>query len=120
MDISLGVVSDLLLIDVVIEYFIDHFCQSYLKFPKKLELYNDASLSEMKPSLPLGVLSILIQEATKLPNKDRFGLLSDVSDPYAVLSSFVDSKPYRYQTPVIDDDLNPKWNYFSATYLRSF
>ena len=110
-DISLGVISDLLLIDVVIEYFIDHFCQSYLKFPKKLELYNDASLSEMKPSLPLGVLSILIQEATKLPNKDRFGLLSDVSDPYAVLSLFVDSKPYRYQTQVIDDDLNPKWNY---------
>ena len=110
--VSFGYFSELLFIDHFISYFIDQFLEDNLVLPQKVLIYKDESSSEYKQQLPHGVLNIGILEARNLMNNDKFSPSPrDVSDPYAMICLDVDARAHIYQTQVIQDDLNPVWNY---------
>ena len=109
--LNLGDFSKFLFIDHLLNYHIQQFLEENLKFPKRLEIFYNPFKEKCRHKLPKGVLNIVIEEARNLKNMDRYSLSSsDVSDPYAILAMST-SRYYRYQTPVVMDSLNPKWNY---------
>lgn len=109
---SFGYFSELLFIDHFISYLIDQFLENNLVLPQKVLVYKDESRPECKHQLPHGVLNIAILEARSLMNNDKFSPSpGDVSDPYAMIHIDVDSRTHIYQTQVIQNDLNPVWNY---------
>ena len=111
-DVTFGFFSDLLFIDHLISYFIDQFLENNLLLPHKFTLYKDEIKFEQMYQHPQGVLNIAILEARNLINNDKFSPSpNDVSDPYARININVDSRNYIYQSQVIQDDLNPVWNY---------
>ena len=111
-DVSFGYFSELLFIDHFISYLIDRFLEDNLVLPQKILVYKNESRPECKHQLPHGVLNIAILEARNLMNNDKFSPSpGDVSDPYTMIHIDVDSRTHIYQTQVIQNDLNPAWNY---------
>ncbi|XP_072524644.1 extended synaptotagmin-2 isoform X2 [Salminus brasiliensis] len=94
------------LCDGVIE---DIIC-SYLVLPNKITipLVGDAQLAQLRFPIPKGVLRVHFLEAQDLLAKDKFlgGLIKGKSDPYGVIKIGTQ----LFQSKVIKDCLNPKWN----------
>uniref|UniRef100_A0AAR2KEM8 Extended synaptotagmin-like protein 2a n=1 Tax=Pygocentrus nattereri TaxID=42514 RepID=A0AAR2KEM8_PYGNA len=101
------------LCDGVIE---DIIC-SYLVLPNKISipLVEDAQMAKLRFPIPKGVLRVHFMEAQDLLAKDTFlgGLIKGKSDPYGVIK--VGNR--LFQSKVIKDCLNPKWNEVYEAYV---
>ncbi|XP_036418317.1 extended synaptotagmin-2 isoform X2 [Colossoma macropomum] len=101
------------LCDGVIE---DIIC-SYLVLPNKISipLVDDAQMAKLRFPVPKGVLRVHFMEAQDLLAKDTFlgGLIKGKSDPYGVIKV----GNHLFQSKVIKDCLNPKWNEVYEAYV---
>ncbi|KAL7851371.1 hypothetical protein AOLI_G00217270 [Acnodon oligacanthus] len=101
------------LCDGVIE---DIIC-SYLVLPNKISipLVEDAQMAKLRFPIPKGVLRVHFMEAQGLLAKDTFlgGLIKGKSDPYGVIKV----GNHLFQSKVIKDCLNPKWNEVYEAYV---
>ena len=73
---------------------------------------NSKTVKRRQLDEPEGVLNITLVEAKQLVNKDSRILGQGVSDPYATIDFFADKFLHRFKTFVVQDNLNPVWNYF--------
>uniref|UniRef100_A0A8B9HEE7 Extended synaptotagmin-2 n=1 Tax=Astyanax mexicanus TaxID=7994 RepID=A0A8B9HEE7_ASTMX len=89
---------------------IEDIISSNLVLPNKITvpLVGDAQLAQLRFPIPKGVLRVHFLEAQNLLAKDKFlkGLIKGKSDPYGV----VKIGNQLFQSKVIKDCLNPKWN----------
>ncbi|CAH2282066.1 extended synaptotagmin-2 isoform X1 [Pelobates cultripes] len=98
---GLNGVSDTIILDII---------SNYLVLPNRITvpLVSDLQIAQLRFPIPKGVLRIHFIEAQDLMGKDTYmkGLIKGKSDPYGVikLGSQV------FQTKVIKESLNPKWN----------
>uniref|UniRef100_A0A3Q3BGQ6 Extended synaptotagmin-like protein 2a n=1 Tax=Kryptolebias marmoratus TaxID=37003 RepID=A0A3Q3BGQ6_KRYMA len=83
---------------------------SYLVLPNKINipLVGEADLARLRFPIPKAVLRVHFLEAQDLVSKDKLmgGLIKGKSDPYGVIKVGTDI----YQSKVIHENLNPKWN----------
>uniref|UniRef100_A0A1A8NDT2 Extended synaptotagmin-like protein 2 n=2 Tax=Nothobranchius rachovii TaxID=451742 RepID=A0A1A8NDT2_9TELE len=94
---------------------------SYLVLPNRLNipLVAEDELAKLRFPIPKAVLRIHFIEAQELLSKDKIlgGLIKGKSDPYGVLKLGTE----LFQSKVIKENLNPKWNevYESLIYSNS-
>ncbi|XP_015811496.3 extended synaptotagmin-2-A isoform X3 [Nothobranchius furzeri] len=94
---------------------------SYLVLPNRLNipLVAEDQLAKLRFPIPKAVLRIHFIEAQELLSKDKIlgGLIKGKSDPYGVLKLGTE----LFQSKVIKENLNPKWNevYESLIYSNS-
>lgn len=83
---------------------------SYLVLPNRIDipLVSEAQMARLRFPIPKCILRIHFIEAQELLRKDKFlgGLVKGKSDPYGVIKIGMD----LYQSKVIHDTVNPKWN----------
>ncbi|KAM8967653.1 extended synaptotagmin-2 [Pelodytes ibericus] len=98
---GLNGVSDTIILDII---------SNYLVLPNRITvpLVSDIQIAQLRFPIPKGVLRIHFIEAQDLMWKDNYmkGLIKGKSDPYGVIK--IGSQ--IFQTKVIKENLNPKWN----------
>ncbi|XP_063777986.1 extended synaptotagmin-2 isoform X2 [Pseudophryne corroboree] len=98
---GLNGVSDTIILDII---------SNYLVLPNRITvpLVSDLQIAQLRFPIPKGVLRIHFIEAQDLMWKDTYmkGLVKGKSDPYGV----VRIGNQVFQTKVIKENLNPKWN----------
>ncbi|XP_053324430.1 extended synaptotagmin-2 isoform X2 [Spea bombifrons] len=98
---GLNGVSDTVILDII---------SNYLVLPNRITvpLVSDVQISQLRFPIPKGVLRIYFIEAQDLMWKDTYmkGLVKGKSDPYGIIKL----GSQIFQTKVIKENLNPKWN----------
>ncbi|XP_053569804.1 extended synaptotagmin-2 isoform X2 [Bombina bombina] len=98
---GLNGMSDTIILDII---------SNYLVLPNRITvpLVSELEIAQLKFPIPKGVLRIHFIEAQDLMGKDTYmkGLVKGKSDPYGVIR--VGNQVF--QTKVIKENLNPKWN----------
>ncbi|XP_030607331.1 extended synaptotagmin-2 isoform X2 [Archocentrus centrarchus] len=83
---------------------------SYLVLPNRINipLVSEAQMTKLRFPIPKAVLRIHFIEAQEVLRKDKYlgGLIKGKSDPYGVIKIGTE----LFQSKVIHDTLNPKWN----------
>jgi len=70
------------------------------------EVVKDTQSDPLPPLEEIFVLTVTIQSAKNLPNKDVMGK----SDPFCIVTANPKGKKQSWSTKVIENDLNPTWN----------
>lgn len=98
---GLNGVSDTIILDII---------SNYLVLPNRITipLVSDLQIAQLRFPIPKGVLRIHFIEAQDLMWKDTYmkGLVKGKSDPYGVIRI----GNQVFQSKVIKENLNPKWN----------
>ncbi|KAM4689076.1 extended synaptotagmin-2 [Discoglossus pictus] len=98
---GLNGLSDTIILDII---------SNYLVLPNRITvpLVSDVEIAQLRFPIPKGVLRIHFIEAQDLMWKDTYmkGLVKGKSDPYGVIRL----GNQVFQTKVIKENLNPKWN----------
>ncbi|XP_043919363.1 extended synaptotagmin-2 [Protopterus annectens] len=98
---GLNGLSDTVILDII---------SNYLVLPNRITvpLVNEVQLAQLRFPIPKGVLRINFIEAQDLEAKDTYlkGIVKGKSDPYGVIR--VGNQVF--QSKVIKENLNPKWN----------
>ncbi|XP_062981947.1 extended synaptotagmin-2 isoform X2 [Elgaria multicarinata webbii] len=98
---GLNGLSDTIILDII---------SNYLVLPNRITvpLVSEVQIAQLRFPIPKGVLRIHFIEAQDLEGKDTYlkGLVKGKSDPYGIIR--VGNQ--IFQTKVIKENLNPKWN----------
>ncbi|XP_044281263.1 extended synaptotagmin-2 isoform X2 [Varanus komodoensis] len=98
---GLNGLSDTIILDII---------SNYLVLPNRITvpLVSEVQIAQLRFPIPKGVLRIHFIEAQDLEGKDTYlkGIVKGKSDPYGIIR--VGNQ--IFQTKVIKENLNPKWN----------
>ncbi|XP_006011666.1 extended synaptotagmin-2-A isoform X2 [Latimeria chalumnae] len=98
---GLSGLTDTIILDII---------SNYLVLPNRITvpLVDDVQIAQLRFPIPKSVLRVHFIEAHELVGKDTFlkGLVKGKSDPYGIIR--VGNQ--LYQSKVIKENLNPKWN----------
>uniref|UniRef100_A0AAQ4RQ70 Extended synaptotagmin-like protein 2a n=1 Tax=Gasterosteus aculeatus aculeatus TaxID=481459 RepID=A0AAQ4RQ70_GASAC len=93
---------------------------SQMVLPNRISipLVQESQLAQLRFPIPKGILRIHFMEAQDLLGKDKFlgGLIKGKSDPYG----FVRIGTQVFQSKVIHENLNPKWNEVYEAFIYDY